>query len=695
MGREKKGGPGVASGSYAKERHKKDRKNKVIDRLAPPPPGLVARPERPQFSSKHKTYFEIMENKNKKKKLEFEFTTDRRPPPGFEFVTIGNPALTTACKELSRERDAMIFIVTTTNGRVAGGLSFHVNRIGHHIRASIFEEAKRSVGASQDAFPHMHPDPDVPEPIPESQEDINKQADAAIRDLFPRIPNTDRQMVIQHAFNKSKKNDAEPPVGLAPTITLSRRVQLAVLAHIRHTHTRYDQLLRETTYANARKVVEPLCLDILVKWRGDEETGRDQLDEILCEVIVISDSESDEEDGETDSDEEPSDPSSDEVIGQAEQPAPLRGGDKPKSPTAAYRRGDSRPRAAQAGRRAKLARKDRRAAKRAQRGFSRYQAALDRAWHEAVERQRVGGPETVRAMPLNQHPDQEPLHSRAITLDYGQPSQPQVRDAHAQREPPPHQVHYSHENVRPIVGPRPVQPVLYTDALGESVRPSNQDPKDFPILSIEPYSPRADQFPAQFQDLPYRTRERDPFPEFIRLPPRHETGRMPAAPPRHYSSAIPVSLQPLNQANSSVIRNNSPLLRSEARPIWIEDDEAPMVRSPGRPDDYVDFVRVSNKFPRRHEAPVVEPERHAMQPRAHPQDQRQMDAFGRSEVHFTPVEHQRAERVVAKVEMPDYQAAPGFSHIRQFDPAGGHGGGSGFQRVERVVGIEYLPVSHR
>src|SRR5699024_923609 len=32
----------------------------------------------------------------------------------------------------------------------------------------------------------------------------------------------------------------------------------------------------------------------LVKWRGDEETGRDQLEEILREVVVISDSEDEE-----------------------------------------------------------------------------------------------------------------------------------------------------------------------------------------------------------------------------------------------------------------------------------------------------------------------------------------------------------------------------------------------------------------
>jgi hypothetical protein len=91
-------------------------------------------------------------------------------------------------------------------------------------------------------------------------------------------------------------------VGLQPTIPLSRRVQLAVLAHIRHTHTRYDRLLRETTWMNARKAVEPVCLDVLVRWRGDEETGRDQLDEILREVVIITDSEdSDDSSAEDDS----------------------------------------------------------------------------------------------------------------------------------------------------------------------------------------------------------------------------------------------------------------------------------------------------------------------------------------------------------------------------------------------------------
>lgn len=68
-----------------------------------------------------------------------------------------------------------------------------------------------------------------------------------------------------------------------------------MIAHIRHTHTRYDRLLKETSWEKARKTVESLCLDILVKWRGDEETGRDQLDEVLREIVVIDDSDDEDE----------------------------------------------------------------------------------------------------------------------------------------------------------------------------------------------------------------------------------------------------------------------------------------------------------------------------------------------------------------------------------------------------------------
>lgn len=172
------------------------------------------------------------------------------------------------------------------------------------------------------------------------------------------------------------------PVGLCEDLPLSRRVQLAVLAHIRHTHTRYDQLLRETRWENARKVVEKLCLDIIVRWRGDEETGRDQLDEILREVVVISDSEDSDLD---DSDQDPTGSSSDgyqEVLQpQVTTPRDLAGlpalldhpGLQPPQSTEYTLEGENDARILH----------ERIANRNEQRGFKRY-----RAWEMALQRNR-------------------------------------------------------------------------------------------------------------------------------------------------------------------------------------------------------------------------------------------------------------------------------------------------------------------
>ncbi|KAK0386353.1 hypothetical protein NLU13_6190 [Sarocladium strictum] len=377
MGSSKRGAP-LASKMAAKERHRKAQRM-LFDPKTPLPAGLVAKPMVPKL--KHRTYFEIMENKDKKKKLEFKVTTDKKPPPGFEFVPMGNPELTTACKELSREKDAMIFIVSSLKDAPAGSLSHQVHRIGHHIRESIVEEAR----AKFDVLPMGSSLPvGRPEPIPTSQTQYNAQVDAAIRDLFPRIPNTDRQIIIEHSFDLSAKSrKGEKPVGLSADITLARRVQLAVLAHIRHTHTRYDDLRKETTWVNARRVVEALCLDILVKWRGDEETGRDQLDEILQEVVVISDSE-DSEDDEADESALDSD-SSVEIISPPARPGPLSFGPDAGGP--AQTKQPLNPRHLHPNPIAGVPRPERARApgKKEQRGFKRY-----RAWQEAIQRSRAG-----------------------------------------------------------------------------------------------------------------------------------------------------------------------------------------------------------------------------------------------------------------------------------------------------------------
>ncbi|KAM0242334.1 hypothetical protein ACHAPO_000748 [Fusarium lateritium] len=420
MGREKRNLPAAVAGG-PKERHRRAQRSQ-FDHTAPVPAGFVAKPALPK-TTKHHSYFEFVENKDKKKKLEFQITTKKTPPPGFEFVPAGNPELTTACKELSREKDAMIFIVSNAKDTSTSNvLSHQVHRIGHHVRETIVDEARASLGQSiEDMLPATR---GAPEPIPESQAEYDAQVDAALRDLFPRIPNTDRQMIIEHAFRRdpTNKNEKEK-VGFSEDITLARRVQLAVLAHIRHTHTRYDTLLRETSWQNARKVVENLCLDTLVKWRGDEESGRDQLDEILREVVVISDSEGEESGNESDS-------SIEEVLYQPANPVPNR--PVPHNSGQAIPGHHQSPRLSLGAKgpvtpkpksKVKKVKRKTSAEKKGQRGFKRYQA-----WQDAIDRNRNvpdSAPESPRGLASQR--TQGPPPTALVSMDDPLPPASQLR----------------------------------------------------------------------------------------------------------------------------------------------------------------------------------------------------------------------------------------------------------------------------
>jgi hypothetical protein len=80
MGKHKKGAAQPQPGNHAKDRHRKDRRGHSIDWSQPLPAGLVARREEPK--SKHHSYFEFVENTDKKKKLEFEVPPRRHLTSG-------------------------------------------------------------------------------------------------------------------------------------------------------------------------------------------------------------------------------------------------------------------------------------------------------------------------------------------------------------------------------------------------------------------------------------------------------------------------------------------------------------------------------------------------------------------------------------------------------------------------------------
>ena len=122
---------------------------------------------------------------------------------------------------------------------------------------------------------------------------INTKAKDAIQDLFPNIPERDLFLIIKTAFQKGQKK-----VGTANELSLVRRAQLSVVAHIRHIYTEYDRLLRKVGYHEARSRVEAATLKKLVEWRGDDESGKKVFEDVMKEVIVLPDDEGSDDDSE-------------------------------------------------------------------------------------------------------------------------------------------------------------------------------------------------------------------------------------------------------------------------------------------------------------------------------------------------------------------------------------------------------------
>lgn len=182
-------------------------------------------------------------------------------------------------------------------------VSHHIHRVGYHFRAEVVESACQELGyvLARQGF--------VKESQLEEQReqskmaralakfglhfDVEKETDlqvrAAVKELFPRMPEMDLTQVLRHAWEKGADR-----VGTNMEMDLPRRVQLAVLARIRHTYTDYDRLLRAFEWKDARALVEPVCLKKLIEWRGEVDDGNDdELEEIVRETIVIDDDDDD------------------------------------------------------------------------------------------------------------------------------------------------------------------------------------------------------------------------------------------------------------------------------------------------------------------------------------------------------------------------------------------------------------------
>ncbi|CAA9964897.1 DUF2293 domain containing protein [Pyrenophora teres f. maculata] len=249
-----------------------------------------------------------------KKKLHSILTYASNAPEGFGFIPAGHPEFTEWCKEQCRQRNLDVHIVSAKPKNKMhtdpAKLSHHVHRVGHHFPMRIIELACSKFGYDYVIRKGLRKTNDRENWIarrfeayssrqanhegPTTERETKIYIHDAVREMFPKIPETDLQAIVNHAFEEGTDR-----VGNAKGLSLARRVQLAVVAHIRHMYTDYDKLLKSAGWQAARAQVEHVSLAKLKEWRDEAGEQSNELEETFREVIVIDDDDEDDDDDAT------------------------------------------------------------------------------------------------------------------------------------------------------------------------------------------------------------------------------------------------------------------------------------------------------------------------------------------------------------------------------------------------------------
>jgi len=92
-----------------------------------------------------------------------------------------------------------------------------------------------------------------------------------VRKLFPACPTGRERAIAEHACRKYSGRIGRAAAGKSLD---EEAIRLAVTAHVRHTETRYDELLgKGYDRREARERVEQDVLQVLTKWEGDPHSG--------------------------------------------------------------------------------------------------------------------------------------------------------------------------------------------------------------------------------------------------------------------------------------------------------------------------------------------------------------------------------------------------------------------------------------
>lgn len=164
-------------------------------------------------------------------------------PAGYAFLPKGIAYKTMHCRKLTRESGKPLYIVvdkkTTLGLRAPKPIITQV-----HAKANETLASRRAATGKRDAA------------------DIAK-ASASLTAQFRKMPKEEKELVLNHGFKKHSGR-----VGRTASISLEKKVLLAVIAHVRHKHTAYDALLRAGTDRDAARKLTRKKIEATIKAWG-------------------------------------------------------------------------------------------------------------------------------------------------------------------------------------------------------------------------------------------------------------------------------------------------------------------------------------------------------------------------------------------------------------------------------------------
>lgn len=175
-------------------------------------------------------------------KHEITVSPTKPMPKGYTFLPKGNQYKTLHCRRLTHEAKKPLFVVEDGKKvigiRVPKAIFFQVQALARETLS-----ARRAATEDRDAA-------------------FIRKAETELDNLFPNVPKSEGELILKRAFRKHSRR-----VGRSGQLEWPRKVQLAVIAHIRHKHTEYDTLLKNgMDRDDARTVVTKKIQDTLRQW---------------------------------------------------------------------------------------------------------------------------------------------------------------------------------------------------------------------------------------------------------------------------------------------------------------------------------------------------------------------------------------------------------------------------------------------